>query len=131
MEAQITKREHTGKIRQNRKEKSYWGGLSLVVWNGVEIEGVATLRYYGSGQRVYACIWVNDSRTGTHTSGGGNAGGYGYHKASAAAAEAFVDAGITLNSDISGAGSQSVIEALQATGRALGYSDMKVIESQA
>lgn len=43
---------------------------------------------------VYASIWVNG--TNVHTSGKGTGGGYGYHKESAAIADAIGNAGVTL-----------------------------------
>lgn len=46
---------------------------------------------------VYASVWVNGL---VHTSGRGQAGGYGYHKASAAIGSALSDAGIELYGDV-------------------------------
>lgn len=67
---------------------------------------VLTCRTYtkGRGNTVYASLWVHriadknkpDSWEYGETSGRGQAGGYGYHKASAAVAEAIKSAGIEL-----------------------------------
>lgn len=48
--------------------------------------------------RVYASIWVNGN--GVYTSGKGSAGGYGYHKESAAIQDAIGSAGIELYGDV-------------------------------
>ena len=77
---------------------------------------------------VYASAWIRGARD--CPSGSGSAGGYGYHKASAAAAEALRAAGVRLIStdaegrerpaDIGGAGESAIIAALFAVGVALG-----------
>ena len=67
-------------------------------------------------------IFFNDT-----TSGKGRANGYGYHKLSAAIADAIESAGIKLNSDISGVGDNAVCDALAAIGRACGASQVVVV----
>jgi len=88
---------------------------------------------------VYASVWVNGN--GTHTSGKGNAGGYGYHKTSAAMATALSDAGIELygspyagrdggeneRAHIGGCGEGSIEAALLAIAAALGYADAAIV----
>ena len=129
MKATLTKQCHTGKILQNRKEKSFWMQYSLVsLTKNAGIVKLASLRLYGSN-RIYACLWVNASPV--HVSGGGSASGYGYHKPSAAASEAFTDAGIVLDEDIAGGGDESIRAALVAVGEALGYETFNVIEAHA
>lgn len=92
---------------------------------------LATLRTYmakrsdGAG-RVYASIWVH--APGVHCSGAGHASGYGYHKASAAAAAAIESAGIELSDPIDGRGDAMIDDALRAIGRALGYSNLHVVQ---
>ncbi|MGE9070557.1 hypothetical protein ACQKHG_24750, partial [Escherichia coli] len=58
-----------------------------------------TVRVYMSASanasQVHACMWVRCA-DGQWTSGKGNAGGYGYHKESAAIADAVRSAGIAL-----------------------------------
>lgn len=62
--------------------------------------------------QVYASIWINSIKPlcedeegfTTYTSGGGSAGGYGYHKESAAIGDAISSAGFTLLGNASGYG---------------------------
>lgn len=98
---------------------------------GLPLRELATLRTYmakrsdGAG-RVYASIWVN--APGVHCSGAGHASGYGYHKASAAAAAAIESAGIELSDAIDGRGDALIDDALHAIGRALGFDHLYVVQ---
>lgn len=116
---------------------------------------IVDCRTYGSGSTVYCSIWINSVKQEKRpanwihggTSGKGSAGGYGYHKASAAVADAIVSAGIALtgspygypvNSDtpaqtrarlkkpahIGGCGDASIRCALLAIAYAAGYQDV-------
>ena len=76
---------------------------------------------------VYASVWINTSEV--HTSGKGKAGGYGYHKESAAIAAAIESAGITLDTGISGVGDCAIREALKAIAHALGFSNVLIVEN--
>ena len=80
-----------------------------------------------SASTVYASIWINAS--GIYTSGKGKAGGYGYHKESAAVAEAIKSAGITLDTDISGVGDGAIKESLEAIANALGFERVLIVEN--
>lgn len=85
---------------------------------------VVDLRIYGTGARQYACIWVHDSsHSGISTSGTGWAGGYGYHRPSAAASEAITNAGFTLSESISGVGDSAIEQAVKAIADSLGYTE--------
>src|SRR5690606_12184309 len=53
------------------------------------------VRFYGSGQTVYCCIW--GSIKGDYFNGSGKAGGYGYDKESAAFAQALQSAGFNVS----------------------------------
>jgi len=65
-----------------------------------------------NSSQVYASIWINSNKPlcedaegfTTYTSGRGVAGGYGYHKESAAIGEAISSAGFTLFGNASGYG---------------------------
>ena len=73
--------------------------------NGEQREVVTARAYMGrsrSASNVYASIWVRGTTAETCTSGKGSAGGYGYHKESAAFAEAISSAGIELYGDVYG-----------------------------
>lgn len=62
-----------------------------------------------------------NSTTQVNTAGGGRAGGYGYHKASAALEVALMCAGFTFSNAIAGRGETAMTEALKACAVALGY----------
>lgn len=74
---------------------------------------------------VYASVWIyshsTEKREGYYSGGHGTAGGYGYHKESAAIGEAIESAGITLSKNIAGVGENGIREALSAIVRACGY----------
>ena len=80
-----------------------------------------------SASTVYASIWINASDV--HTSGKGKAGGYGYHKESAAIAAAIESAGIALDTDISGVGNSAILDALTAIANALGFERVLIVEN--
>ena len=93
-----------------------------------------------SASTVYCSIWVWGKESGVYVSGKGKAGGYGYHKASAAMQDALRSAEITLHGDqyceensngesedltkiacISGVGESAMRAAMVAIARAAGY----------
>ena len=93
---------------------------------------VCTARWYMGRSReasvVYCSVWIRRpalrSRTNGETlqegawwSGSGNAGGYGYHKGSAALDAAIRSAGITLSRSVSGTGECE--DALMAIAKAM------------
>ena len=77
---------------------------------------------------VYCSMWVNHHPY--YVSGRGKAGGYGYHKASAAFQDACDSAGIELSQPVDGRGASLVKEAMFAIGEALGFeqSEMYICE---
>jgi hypothetical protein len=87
------------------------------------------LRLYGTGKMNYACLWINHD--GTHAHASGSAGGYGYHRPSAAAQEAISNAGIRLAFPIDGVGSNAIEEALCAIADALGVKDYALTRAHA
>jgi hypothetical protein len=97
-----------------RKEEHFYKQFSVI--NTAKSERFAhsavILRLYATPSRIYACLWINEGDH--HLSGGGYAGGYGYHKASAAAQAAISAAGITLDASIAGVGDDAIREALLA-----------------
>ena len=84
-------------------------------------------------------MWINSGET--HISGGGSAGGYGYHKSSAASQAALDDAGIVLtapdsvttakSTHIDGCGDNAMREALSAIAMALSAGSVGIVESHA
>lgn len=98
--------------------------LSLVS----EKSEVVCLRLYATENTVYAVVWVygyNSMR------GMGKAGGYGYCSASAAAQEAFTDAGITFDENIAGAGDDAIETALLAIGEKFGLDGAFIVRAHA
>lgn len=89
---------------------------------------------------VYASIWVN-TKDGRYTSGRGSAGGYGYHKESAAIDAAIASAGIHLfgavfpsdnprekkRRHIDGVGETAIRAAIEAITRAAGYRNFTIV----
>lgn len=75
---------------------------------------LCTLRVYWTQSRAYACCWIYSN--GNCYAGSGWAGGYGYHKPSAAAREALEGAGVELSEDINGRGRDAIISAVEAVG---------------
>ncbi|MEO1208425.1 MAG: hypothetical protein AAFX78_02685 [Cyanobacteria bacterium J06638_20] len=122
MKANVSNLRYGDKLRQNRKENHFYSQLALI--DPASGREVVTARFYGTlrGSTVYACIWVRPCDLSAEKSayglGGGKAGGYGYHKASAALAEAISDAGITLDESITGRGDAPMESALYAIAKA-------------
>lgn len=122
MNATFTERE--SKFNPNdRKENNYLYEYAVIaVMPDYTVQNPVICRIYGtsSHKRNYACVWTYDRRNGNYVSrvGSGWAGGYGYHRPSAAAAEAFAHAGIDFDEDIAGRGDSAIREACLAVARA-------------
>lgn len=100
--------------KAHRKEKNFMEEfIGLAVVDG-KIKTAVNLRVYGTQARNTACLWVHNEGWTTSGSGSGSAGGYGYHRPSAAVAEAFEKAGIELSVDINGRGDTAVQDAVLA-----------------
>ena len=92
----------------------------LAVVKGRAVNAITCRVYMGRSRNsstVYATVWLDGKEY--HASGSGQAGGYGYHKESAAVDTALAMAGVKLSRSIHGTGETR--EALEATARALGY----------
>lgn len=115
----------------HRKEgKCYFSSLCVVSLaakpNGDgRMDPVISLRLYGTGTRNYACLWAGERR------GSGWAGGYGYHRPSAAAGEAILNAGFQLSQDIGGVGESAMREALLSIAKALKVKRPAIVEAYA
>lgn len=110
---------YAGKNYAGEKETvSSYNVIAVVKGRPVD---VITCRVYMGRSRnsstVYATVWLHGKEY--HASGSGQAGGYGYHKESAAVDTALRMAGVKLSRSIHGTGETR--EALEATARALGY----------
>lgn len=76
---------------------------------------------------VYCSVWVR-TKDGRHMSGKGTAGGYGYHKVSAAFDAAARSAEIQLDASVSGCGDGPMRLAAEAIVRAAGYTTFTIVE---
>lgn len=121
-------------------EKELVNSFKLVTPNANgELVTPVDVRVYMSRSRnastVYCSLWVYGKESGVYIGGKGKAGGWGYHKASAAMADALRSAEITLWGDqyggpnqdytkqasISGVGESAMRDAIVAIARAAGY----------
>lgn len=110
----------------DRKERHFYEQYTAVVFNGSSSYDAVTLRIYSTDARCYCCLWVSDNcawvkecRDSYYRNGSGNVGGYGYHRASAAASKAIHNAGIELDEDINGRGNDAIEEAVYAIAAAM------------
>lgn len=134
---------HTGRIAQNRKENGGFTAEYAVIAPRTLPSGTTGRKmtayhspviarfYWTKGGTCHACVWINALAKGVHVSGGGKAGGYGYHKASAALQAALDDAGVTLPHDISGRGDSAMTDALALIAKALGFRRFHIHHSHA
>lgn len=104
------------------QEKETVSAYSVIAATKQGMREVVTCRVYMGRSRnsssVWATVWINGRSY--YGSGSGQAGGYGYHKESAAVDTALAMAGVKLSRSVSGMGETQT--ALEATARALGYS---------
>lgn len=132
IKAQIVKKAENAKRPDNKELVS---AFSLVVrLPSGELREVITVKCYmgrsASASVIHAVLWVKCA-DGHWTSGSGSAGGYGYHKESAAIADAIKSAGIDLQDlendrknhwfDFSGTGTSYYPQVFEAIARAAGY----------
>jgi len=133
IKAQIVKKQENARRPDNKELVS---AFSLVVRlpSGELREAVTACCYMGrsaSASVVHAVLWVKCA-DGHWTSGNGSAGGWGYHKESAAIASAIKSAGIELKDmdrtdrkdhwfDLSGTGTSYYPQVFEAIARAAGY----------
>ncbi len=119
----------------NRKEKLFYESYEVVTFDGKEFRNPISLRLYGSNAKNYACIWINAAKTAKrdsiHVSSTGNAGGYGYHRASAAVEEALRAAGFRFDESISGVGDSAIKSALGAICKHLGFKKFTIVNAHA
>lgn len=115
----------------HRKENHFYGGYTVVTMRNGKFDTPIDLRFYGTGSMNYACIWWRDDRKGVYSSGTGSAGGYGYDRESAAAFEAFANAGVEYSTRWGGMGNTMIREALELLARKLGYRKFTIVRSHA
>lgn len=117
--------------RSHRKEgKCFFNSVSVISlagkpWADGRLDSEVELRLYGTGAKNFACLWV----LGQDRRGSGSAGGYGYHRPSAAAQEAIRNAGISLAINIDGRGEEAIREAMLAIAKALKVKHPVIVEA--
>lgn len=133
MHATLKQSSYTGKVGQHRKEKHFRDEYVVLVerkksdfpcGNNQPMKDIINVKLYAVPNRTwgavwYACVWINSNSI--HISGGGKASGCGYHKPSAALANALHDAGVELSQSISGVGESAMTDSLAAIAKSLGY----------
>lgn len=120
--------------RSHRKEgKCFFDSYSVIdlanpnKYGRNEMHALIELRLYGTGNQNFACLWVHGEQI--NTQGSGRAGGYGYHRPSAAAGEAIRNAGFSLSHDIGGVGDDAIKEALGAIAECLGIKNFGIFHA--
>lgn len=97
MRAILPKQQTSNAMQPNNKETT--DTRHLVAVKGKEVVDLITVRWYmgrsNQASVVYCCVWIHGSGQ-RYYSGKGQAGGWGYHKYSAAFASALTSAGIEL-----------------------------------
>lgn len=144
MQAKITKTD-VSNGRNWSGEKEEVSHHTVVAYSNGEFINVVNARCFmgrsHSASTVYASIWVNAPKKKAYVAGSGSAGGYGYHKESAAIGQAIDSAGIELYGDvygrddtkknkrasIDGCGDSAIRDALSAIARAAGYRKFTIV----
>lgn len=100
-------------------------------YSGKRISPVITVHCWMGRSRnastVYCSIWAHSRDGEIRLAGSGKAGGYGYHKKSAALDEAMQNAGVTLARHFNGCGDRAMDVAIEALARKLGWRTGNVI----
>lgn len=112
---------------RHRKENHFQDAYIGVVVDQGQLKKVVDLRIYGTQAMNYVCIWIHDDKNDVHVNGSGSAGGYGYHRPSAALHEALNSMGVELTHAIAGRGESIMQEAVMAILRKL-YPRNKIVE---
>lgn len=118
MNATVNKERKPINGNHRKEEKFFESYIGLAIFKDGKPKKAVSLRLYCTGERVYCCVWLKGTEL-LWQSGSAFAGGYGYHKASAAANEALHNAGVTLSESIDGRGDEAIAEAVEAVTLAL------------
>lgn len=110
-----------------RKENKPHEELAVIATVNGKYETPVMLRCYFTDTRVYSVLWIRSNER--YATGTGWAGGYGYHKASAAAQEAIERAGFKMERRIDGVGDEAIRGAVDAIARHLGYDNFTIHKS--
>lgn len=126
MKATIVKPALNGK---NYAPKLLIATINCVAMTERGLREIVTVRCYMAqgGSVVYCSLWIHTDTL--HCAGHGQAGGGGYHKASAAFDVAICSAGIQLDESINAAGDSAMDDAVRAIASALGYDDIYLVRN--
>lgn len=116
--ATITGPAAGGKMMDEKKLSRSFSFLTITPEGAPE--EVARVLVWGTPSRAYASVWLKVP--GDWRGGHGHAGGYGYHRGSAAVNRALKAAGVRLDDDIEGRGDSAYPGAIAAALVALGES---------
>lgn len=111
---------------RERQEKHFYNGYKVVTIVNDEMETLIDARLGGTSSCHYASIWLNTKYTDYDyyikygdARASAKAGGYGYHRASAALESAFSRAGMHFSIGCSGMGESMMRDCLLAAGEYL------------
>ena len=110
-------------IREREERNIRHGYKAICISEDGKLRELVDLRIGQTDATAYACVWLHVAGYGTYAHGSGKAGGYGYHRSSAAAESAFWSAGMTFNVSFGGCGDSMTREAVQAAGEYLSDGD--------
>ena len=139
MKAIFDQQKHLDNAKNMNGEKELVQRIVIVDDAGSKQQIIDCRLYMGRSRNasaVYCSIWANGHINNDRVwiTGHGKAGGYGYHKASAAMQNAITAAGFTLTDDngyimpIDGRGDDPMRDAAIALAAALGYNDVILVE---
>lgn len=131
---EFSAKESRKNMESFRRENSFWKEISLFDLDSIKSGGkavdVVNCRFYGGGSVVYCVVWCHLWHYEKASARGmGKAGGYGYHKPSAAMSEALSDAGWQFSEGIEARGDTAMTEALQAIADHLGITQSHIHHS--
>lgn len=118
---------------RDREEKHFYTGYKVVTIVNDEMIELIDARLGATENCHYAVIWLNCFYSNEnfacengHACGAGKAGGWGYHRESAALAAAFSRAGMKFNIGCSGMGESAMRDCLMCAGEYLKPASAKV-----
>ena len=129
--------DHTQNAINHGGKKELVNQQKLVVYYKGELRTLLDVRFYmgrsSSASVVYCSLWLHDDKNNRWMSGTGSAGGYGYHKESAAMDSALTSAKIRLYEKrdkyvhIDGRGESAIRDAMTAIAKASGYTKFTIV----
>ena len=131
MKIDIKNLSDSSNVAKYRKAKGFYRQVSMI--DSRDGSAIVQARWYWPGRdgasNCYCCVWIHGDDL--HGRGGGKAGGYGYHKESAALQEALNAAGISMSEAIDGRGDQAMFTALESVARAVIQGKRKIFRVMA